>query len=71
MLRAKPCVLLTRKPNKEYNSRTPLIRTLVVRIADCQDFLGISAKVVENSTQLTCPEISGYQIKRSKGSYCF
>ena len=44
-------------------SRTPLIRTLVIRIANNPDRLGSSSKFVENSTKLTCLEITGYRIK--------
>ena len=46
-------------------SRTPLIRKLVIRIANCPDRLGPSDKFVENSTKLTCFEITGYRIKYS------
>ena len=46
-----------------YYSRTPLIRTLIVRIANYLERLWPSAKFAENSTQLTCLEIAGYQIK--------
>jgi len=44
-------------------SRTPLIRTLVIRIANYPDRLGPSGKFVKNSTKLTCLEITGYRIK--------
>jgi len=44
-------------------SRTPLIRTLVIRIANYPNHLGRSGKFVENSTQLTWLEITGYRIK--------
>jgi hypothetical protein len=44
-------------------SRTPVIRTLVIRIAHYPDRLGPSGKFVENSAKLTCPEITGYRIK--------
>jgi len=47
------------------NSRTPLIRTLVIRNADYPDQLGPSSKFVENSAKLTFLEITGYQIKYS------
>jgi hypothetical protein len=43
-------------------SRTPLIRTLVIRIPSYPDRLGPSHKFVENSTKLTCLEITGYRI---------
>jgi hypothetical protein len=46
-------------------SRTPLIRTLVIRIAIYPDKLGPSVKFFENSTKLTCLEITGYGIKYS------
>ena len=39
--------------------RTPFIRTLVIRIADYPDRLGHSGKLVKNSTQLTCLEMTG------------
>ena len=46
-------------------SITPLSRTLVIRIANYTDRLGPSGKSVENSTQLTSLEITGYRIKYS------
>jgi len=46
-------------------SRTPLIRKLVIRFANYPDRLGHSGKFVENSTKLTCLEITGYLIKYS------
>jgi hypothetical protein len=46
-------------------SITPFIRTLVIRIANYPDRLGPSGKCIENFTKLTCPEITGYQIKCS------
>jgi len=46
-------------------SITPLIRTLVIRIANYPDRLGPWGKFVENSTKLTCLEITGYRIKYS------
>ena len=46
-------------------SRTPLIRKLVIRTANYPDPLGHSGKFVENSTKLTCLEITGYRIKYS------
>jgi hypothetical protein len=46
-------------------SRTPLIQTLVIRTANYPDRLGPSGKFVENSTKLTCLEITGYLIKYS------
>jgi hypothetical protein len=49
--------------------RTPLIRTLFIRIADYPDRLGPSGKFVENSTKLTFLEITGYRIKYSKVSW--
>jgi len=45
--------------------RTPLIRTVVIRTSNYPDRLGPSGKFVENSTELTCPEITGYRIKYS------
>ena len=44
-------------------SRPPLIRTLVIRIVNYKDRLGPSGKIVENSTKLTCLDITGYRIK--------
>jgi hypothetical protein len=46
-------------------SRTPLIRTLVTRIANYRDRIGPSSKSVENSTKLTYLEITDYRIKYS------
>jgi hypothetical protein len=46
-------------------SRTPLIRKLVIRNANNLYQLGPSGKFIENSTKLTCFEITGYQIKFS------
>jgi hypothetical protein len=43
-------------------SRTPLIRTLVIRTANYPDRLGLSRKCVENSITLTCLEITGYRV---------
>jgi len=39
-------------------SRTPFIRTLVIRIANYPDRLDPSGKLVEKSTKLTCLEIT-------------
>ena len=39
------------------------MRTLVIRIANYPDRLGPWGKFVENSTKLTCLEITGYRIK--------
>jgi hypothetical protein len=47
-----------------YN-RTPLARTLVIRIANYPDRLGPSGKFVESSTKLTCLQIAGYYITYS------
>jgi hypothetical protein len=44
-------------------SRTPLIRTLVVRIANRSDRFGLSGKFVNYSAKLTFLEITGYRIK--------
>jgi hypothetical protein len=46
-------------------STNPLIRTLVILIDNYADRLGPSGKFVENSTKLTCLEITGYWIKYS------
>jgi len=48
----------------KYNT-TPLIRTLVIPFANYPDRLGPLGKFVENSTELTCLEITGYRIKYS------
>jgi hypothetical protein len=48
-----------------YYSRTPLIRTLVNRIANYPDWLGPSGKFVQDSSKLTCLEVTGYPIKYS------
>jgi hypothetical protein len=45
------------------DSRTPLIRTLVIRIANYPNRLGPSGKFVENSTKVTCLETTGYRVK--------
>ena len=50
---------------KKSHVSTPLIRTLVIRITNYPDRLGPSGKFVEKSTELTCPEITGYLIKYS------
>jgi hypothetical protein len=47
------------------NSITPLIRTLVIRFANYPDRLRRSGISTENSTKLTCLEITGYRIKYS------
>jgi hypothetical protein len=49
-------------PDHMYN-RTPLTRMLVIRTANYPDRFGTSGKFVENSTKLTCLEITSYQIK--------
>jgi hypothetical protein len=46
-------------------SRTPLIRKPVIRIPSHPDRLDPSGKFLENSTKLTCLEITGYLIKCS------
>ena len=43
--------------------RTPLIRTLVTRMADYPDRFSPTGKYAENSTKPTCLEITGYRIK--------
>ena len=45
------------------DSRTPVIRTQVIRISNYPDRLGPSGKSVQNSTKLTCLETAGYRIK--------
>jgi len=46
-------------------SRTPLIRKLVMRIANYPDRLGSSSKFIKNSKILIYLEITGYRIKYS------
>ena len=48
-----------------YYSKTPLNRTLAIRIAIHPDRLSLSAKFLENYTKLICLEITGYRIKYS------
>jgi hypothetical protein len=43
-------------------SRTPLMRKLVIGIANYPDRLGLSGKFVKNSTKVTCLEIISYRI---------
>jgi hypothetical protein len=66
--RAGARVRTHRTHDVEY-SRTPLIQTLVIRIANYPDRLGPSGKFVENFTKLTCLEITGYRIKYSTVSW--
>jgi len=47
------------------HSRTPLIRTPVIRIANFPNHLGPSGKFVENSAKLTRVDVTGYQMKYS------
>jgi hypothetical protein len=47
------------------NSSTPLLRTLVIRVANYPDRFGPSGKFDENSKKLSCLEITGYRIKYS------
>ena len=49
--------------NRQHLHRAPLIRTLVIRMANYPDRPGRSGKFVENSTKLTCLEISVYRFK--------
>ena len=51
-------------PRSSY-SRTPLIRKLVIRNANCPNGIDSSGKFVENSTKLTCLEVTGYRIEYS------
>ena len=53
--------------NRRYCDRCniPLIRKLVIRIANYPHRLGLSGKFVENSKKLTCLKITGYRIKYS------
>jgi hypothetical protein len=44
------------------HSRTPLIRTLVIPIANFPDRLGPSGKFIENSIKLICLEITSCRI---------
>ena len=59
------CPDIHKKKHTHKYSRTPLIRTLFFRISNYPDRLGPSVKFVENSTKLTCLEITGYRIKYS------
>jgi len=59
------CINTRKIPYEPKHSRTPLIRKLVIRIANYPDLLGPSGIFVDNSTKLTCLEITGYQIKYS------
>jgi hypothetical protein len=43
---------------KKMRKITPLIRTLVIRISNYPDRFGLSGKFAENSTKLTCLEIT-------------
>ena len=43
--------------------RTPLIRTLAIRIVNYLDWPAPLGQFVENYTKLTCLEITGYRIK--------
>jgi hypothetical protein len=52
----------SKRKNDEY-SRTPLIRTLVIRIADYPERLGPSVTFVENSRKINCLEVTGHRIK--------
>jgi hypothetical protein len=49
-------------------SITPIIRTLVFRIANYTDRLGPSGNFVENSTKLICFEITSYRTDTSLNS---
>jgi len=42
---------------------TPLIRMLLIQIANYLDWLGLSGKFVKNSAKLTCLDITGCWIK--------
>jgi len=44
-------------------SRPPLIRKLVIRIANYPDRFGTSSKFIKNSTKVICLEITGHRIK--------
>ena len=46
-----------------FYSRTPLIRNQVIPKASYTDRVDPSGRFVENSTALTCLEITGYRIK--------
>ena len=60
----KEMVYSTPAPRRIY-SKTPLIRTLVIRMANYPFRFSPSRKFVEISAKLTCPEITGYRIKYS------
>jgi len=55
----------SRSNYKYCHSRTPLIRKLVIRIANYPDRLEPSGKFIENSTKINCLEVTGYRIKYS------
>jgi hypothetical protein len=44
-------------------STTPLIRTLVTRVANHPEWLSHSGKFVESFAKLICLEITGYRIE--------
>jgi hypothetical protein len=50
---------------KKYYSKTPIIRTLLIRVADYPERLDPSDNIVENSTKLICLEMTGYRIEYS------
>jgi hypothetical protein len=50
---------------RQKHSITPIIRTLVIWIANYPERLGPSGDFVENSTKLICLEITGYLTKYS------
>ena len=59
------CYFRTEKNPILTERRFPLIRTLVARISRYPDRLGPPCKTVENSTKLTCLEITSYRIQYS------
>ena len=72
-LSGSPIIRITNYPDHRL-SGSPIIRIAdypdhllsgspIIRIADCPDRLGHSGKFVEDSTNPTCLEITGYQIK--------
>ena len=60
-----PLVPIFVMPSKVQYSRTPLIRTLIFRIANYPDRLRTSEKFVDNSTKTNCLDVTAYRIKYS------
>ena len=65
MVDGRTCVNFNKYSFHLQYSGTPLIRSLVIRIANYPNQLGSSGKFVDNSIKLTCLENTGYRIKYS------